>query len=93
MGNFEFGGNRLIGLCEIRAIVDQLSNQRRAVRSHPVDQRLREKAWGLRNSKLDMRAARILDSTQEGAIFVSGKILVELLTQERNHQKRRSARL
>ena len=88
--NFKFGWNRLLRLRAIRGTVDQLPNQFLPIRRHLVDQRFGEEAGRLGKPELHMRSASLIHAPQECPVFLSSKTLVELLPQERNHQKRRS---
>ena len=89
--NFEFGWYRLLRLRAIRGTVDQLPNEVLAVGGHLIDKRLGEEAGRFGEPELHMRAACFVHPPQECPVFLSSKTVVELLPQERNHQKRRSA--
>ena len=56
-----------------------------SIPKHLVDQRLRKKARGFRQSELDRSATAFFHALEERLIFVRRVILVELPAQGRNH--------
>src|SRR5579864_7832634 len=77
--------DRLLRLGKISRIVHQLPNQLLAIERRAVNQRFGKKTRRLRQPKLYVRPAFVVDPPQERAIFIRSKLLVELLTQGGNH--------
>src|ERR1700722_6682814 len=85
IGDAELGGNRGLRSRFVHWIFNQLPDEFFPVFCHSIQQGLRKKTWGLRQSKLDRSAACLLDPPQEYLVFFGSEIGVEFGAQGRDH--------
>jgi hypothetical protein len=50
-----------------------------------VEERFGEETWSLGNTKVNMSAAALIESSQEIAVFLRSEVLVEGAAKLRNH--------